>query len=114
VHIDDYTFGHIVVDGLTYNSDVIITPESVIDSWWRKEGHRLDKSDLDALLPARPDCLLIGTGYYGRMHIPIETIHYLESRNIKLAYAPTSEAIEQFTRLQTECARLVAALHLTC
>lgn len=114
MNIDEYTFGKIIVDGHTYTSDVIITPESVIDSWWRKEGHRLDKSDLEKIISANPDCLLVGTGYYGRMGIPIETIQYLQSKNIQVEYAPTGAAIEQLKQLENKCARIVAVLHLTC
>ena len=112
--IEDYSFGKIIVDGQVYNSDVIITSETVIDSWWRKQGHRLDKSDLNEILDANPDCLLVGTGYYGRMSIPNETIEYLQSKNIKLDYAPTGDAIKQLKQLQQRCARIVAAFHLTC
>ena len=114
MNIDDYTFGKITIDGHPYTSDVIVTPETVIDSWWRKEGHRLDKSDLDEILDARPDCLLVGTGYYGRMTIPQETIQYLQSKNIRLESAATSEALKQLNQLQKQYARVVAALHLTC
>lgn len=114
MHVDEYHFGKITIDGETYSSDVIITPDTVIDSWWRKEGHRLDKSDLDTILDARPDCLVVGTGYYGQMKIPQETIQYLQSQNIQLEYAPTGKAIEQLSQIQKHCARVVAALHLTC
>lgn len=114
MHINEYSFGKIVVDGKPYTSDVIITPERVIDPWWRKEGHRLDKSDLDDIIDAHPDCVLIGTGYYGRMKIPEETIDYLQSKNIQLEYASTNDAIERITNLQKKYARIVAAFHLTC
>ncbi len=112
--INEYTFGKIVIDGHTYTSDVIITPETVIDSWWRKQGHRLDKSDLENILEANPDCLLVGTGYYGRMEVPQETIKYLQSKNIQIEYAPTQDAIKELNQLQKRCARIVSALHLTC
>lgn len=114
MNIDSYTFGNITIDGQTYTSDIIITPDTVIDSWWRKEGHRLDKSDLDKIMDAKPDCLVVGTGYYGRMNIPQETIHYLQSHNIQIDYGPTGKAIERLDQLQKHCARVVAALHLTC
>jgi hypothetical protein len=114
MNIDEYTFGKITIDGHTYTSDVIITPETVIDSWWRKQGHRLDKTDLEKIIDTNPDCLLVGTGYYGRMDIPQETIQYLQSKNIQIEYAPTGDAIEQLSKLQNKCARIVAALHLTC
>jgi len=112
--INDYTFGKITIDDRSYTSDVIVTPETVIDSWWRREGHRLDKSDLDEILNASPDCLLVGTGFYGRMNIPKETIQYLQSKNIQLEYAPTTEALKRFNDLQRQYARVVVALHLTC
>jgi hypothetical protein len=114
VNIDEYTFGKIIVDGQIYTSDVIITPESVIDSWRRKDGHRLDKSDLKKIIDANPDCLLVGTGYYGQMNVPLETIQYLQSKNIQIEYAPTVDAVGQLNQLQNKCARIVAALHLTC
>jgi len=114
MNIDSYTFGKITIDGRLYTSDVILTPEAVIESWWRKEGHRLDISDLDGILDARPDCLLVGTGYYGRMSIPQETIQYLKSKHIHLESAPTGDALEQLNQLQEQYARVVAAFHLTC
>jgi hypothetical protein len=114
MNIDEYTFGKITVDGHTYTSDVIITRESVIDGWRRKEGHRLDKDDLDKILTAKPECLVVGTGYYGRMNIPPETIQYLKDKNVQIKYAPTGEAIKQFNELQKTCARIAMALHLTC
>lgn len=114
MRIDEYAFGKITVDGQTYTSDIIITPDTIIDSWWRKEGHRLDKQDLNDILNAKPDCVLVGTGYYGRMSVPPETIQYLQSKNIQIEYAPTGEALKQLNQLQRQCARVVTALHLTC
>lgn len=40
MNIAGYRFGRIDIDGRTYTSDVIITPERVIDSWWRQRGMR--------------------------------------------------------------------------
>ena len=114
MEINEYIFGKLVVDGQTFTNDVIITPEQVIDGWWREEGHRLDKADLAAVLEAKPDCLVVGTGYYGRMTVPQATVDYLQAKNIHLEYAPTKDAIEKFSQLQTRYARIVAALHLTC
>lgn len=114
MQINEYSFGKIVVDGIAYRSDVIITPERIIDTWWRKEGHRLDKCDLVDILDAHPDCILVGTGYYGRMKIPDETMDYLRSKNIQLEYSPTKDAVVRLAELQQEYARIVAAFHLTC
>jgi hypothetical protein len=112
--ITGYRFGHLEVDGLAYSSDVIITPEGVQDGWWRKEGHNLAIEDLDTIIAAKPDALIIGCGYFGRMKVPEATRTFLTDRGIRLELKHTSEAVEAFNELQQKYARVVAALHLTC
>jgi hypothetical protein len=114
VRISACEFGRIAIADKTYTSDVIVAPEQVIDSWWRKEGHNLQIEDLDDIVNAKPDMLIIGTGYSGRMHVPDETKRYLEERGIKVLQAKTRDAVTAFNQLHTEHARIVAALHLTC
>ena len=114
MRISEYGFGKIAIENKTYTSDVIISPESVIDSWRRKQGHNLDIADLDDILKAKPDMLIIGTGYYGRMQIADETRQYLEQQGIKVLQAKTDDAVAEFNALQNENVRIVAALHLTC
>ena len=112
--ISEYEFGKIAVGGSTYSADVIITPDRVIDRWWRRQGHSLAIEDLDAVVLAQPDILVVGTGYYGRMQIPDETRNYLTEKGIELKDANTRDAVSEFNELQKEYARIVAALHLTC
>lgn len=112
--VQSYGFGTINIGGKTYTSDVIILPEKVRDSWWRKEGHSLHIEDLTEIIEANPDVLVIGTGYYGRMAIPPETKSFLESKGIEVRIAETSDAVKEFNQLQKNIGRIVAALHLTC
>lgn len=112
--VETYEFGRISVAGRSYTSDVIISPEKVRDGWWRKEGHRLHREDLDDVLAAEPDVVVIGTGYYGNMAVPAETRAFLESKGIEVRVAKTNEAVREFNQLQQRAAKIVAALHLTC
>lgn len=114
MNIDHYRFGHIEIDGRIYVTDLIITPEAVRDGWWRRSGHNLDVADLEAVLDARPDTLVIGCGYYGRMQVPQATRAFLQQQGIRVEVATTGQAVSRFNRLQQEAARVVAALHLTC
>jgi hypothetical protein len=114
MNIIGYRFGRIDIDGRTYTSDVIITPERVIDGWRRQQGHALAVADLGSVVAATPDVLVIGTGYFGRMSVPQETRRYLEAHGIHVRDARTGEAVHAFNRLQKEPGRVVAALHLTC
>jgi len=115
--IEKYEFGRIRIDGKDYSRDVIIyggdEPVKVDGSWWRKEGHRLDKADLEAMVRAKPEVLVVGTGYYGQMKVPPETLDFLNSLGIEVQAAETKEACQKYNELR-DIRKVVAALHLTC
>lgn len=111
--IDNYSFGNIVIDGKAYNSDVIIFKDYVDSSWWRKEGHKLQIVDLESVIRAKPEVLIIGTGAYGAMKVPDETMNYVKSKGIELYIYTTPEAVKEFNKLQDK-KHVIAALHLTC
>jgi hypothetical protein len=111
--IDAYSFGRIVVDGRVYTSDIIIYPERVDPSWWRKEGHLLRVEDLPQVLALRPEVLVLGTGAYGIMQIPPDTIDHIAERGIEVIVQRTPRAVETFNALRG-ARTVVAALHLTC
>jgi len=111
--IEHYSFGKITIDGETYTSDVIIYPERVDSSWWRKEGHTLHIEDLPDVLNAKPAVVVVGTGFFGIMKVPKETIAYLESKGIEVHAARTGKAVKLFNTFQTG-KKVIAAFHLTC
>ncbi len=111
--IESYRFGNITIDGNTYTSDVIIYPDRVDGSWWRKQGHRLSIEDLKGIVEAKPEVLVVGMGSPGLMQVPPETRDYIEARGIELVVEPTDKAWRTYNRLKNS-RRVVAALHLTC
>jgi hypothetical protein len=112
--INSYNFGSICIDDHDYSADVIIFPERVTSPWWRAQGHNLTTDDLAEVLKSPPDILVIGTGYYGRMKVPRDTLRALQENGIELRVSDTRKAVEEFNRLQQRSAAVVAALHLTC
>lgn len=111
--IDSYDFGRIVINGKSYNNDLIVFPDKIRDSWRRKEGHRLQIEDLKDISEAKPEVLVVGTGYSGMMTIPPETRKCVESEGIELIAQKTAEACKTFNRL-VKSRKVVAALHITC
>ncbi len=111
--IDSYSFGRIVINGMTYTTDVIIYPNKVDATWWRKEGHLLQRVDIEEVLLTKPELLIIGTGYAGVMRVPRETIDRITAQGIEVKVAKTSEAAQLYNDLQGE-KNAVAALHITC
>lgn len=112
--IEQYDFGRIVIDGQVYTADVIILPDKVFSSWWRQEGHQLAPADLDEVICARPEVLVVGTGYSGLMRVLPETEDYLAEHHIQLIAQHTTTACQTYNRLLREGRNVAAALHLTC
>lgn len=111
--IESYSFGSIIIDGKRYSSDVIIFPDRVRGSWWRKEGHSLCKEDIEEIIAEKPEVLVIGMGDSGLMQVPAETREYIESQGIELIVKRTEEASKTYNEL-SPLKRVIAAFHLTC
>jgi len=114
MHIDDYDMGFIVVDGVRYETDVLLLDGQVIASWWRKESHVLAAEDLDDVAEAPPEILIAGTGKFGRLSVPAETAQFLAGKGIGLEVHDTRAACDHFNKLTGEGRNVAAALHLTC
>jgi len=112
MHIDSYSFGHITVDGVQYTSDLILLPDRVAPDWWRKEGHLLCPEDLEVVVEAKPEVLIVGIGANGIMRVPESTATYLAEQGIELVVEKSKRACETFNALPRE-RRAAAALHLT-
>ena len=112
--IESYQFGRIVIDGAEYQEDVIICPGRVHAGWWRKQGHRLDLHDLEAVLEAGPSVLVIGCGASAMMQVPESTLTALQQAGIKAEVLDTPAAVARFNELQSQGINVAAALHLTC
>ena len=113
ITINKYSFGNIVVDGKKYNSDIIIYPERVQTDWWRKEGHSLCIEDIEEVLKAKPEVIIVGCGASGIMDVAVETRALIEAKGIKLIQLPTDKACEEYNVL-AKTQKVIACLHLTC
>ena len=114
MHIDEYAFGRMVVEGKTYRKDLILLPEGVREDWWRDEGHSLVEADLADVFQAKPEVLVIGTGAHGVMGVPPAVRRALEEAGIQAIIERTGEAVERYNALAAGGTRVAGAFHLTC
>ncbi|MFO7882202.1 MAG: MTH938/NDUFAF3 family protein [Kosmotogaceae bacterium] len=110
--IEEYGFGYIRINGKTYENDIIITPDKIID-WWRKESHKVYPEDLDNILEIKPDMVIFGTGKSGRMCVTEEVKELLENKYITVKIVNTELAKEIYNK-SFEKMKVCALLHLTC
>lgn len=112
--IEACKFGEITIEGKDYTSDVIIYPDRVDATWWRKEGHRLQREDIQEIIQAAPQYLVVGTGQDNRMKIDPQVKSLLEQKGIRLFAAATLEACKIYNDLIKDKKSVISALHLTC
>ncbi len=111
--IESYTFGKIVIDGKSYDSDVILYRDIVYPNWWRMSGHVFQVDDIKKYLKMRPIKLIIGTGSSQMMKVDPKAKAYLKEENIDIVIEPTSKAWKTFNAISTQ-EDVMAAFHLTC
>lgn len=112
--IESYSFGEIIIDGETFNSDIIIFPDGRIeDSWWRENGHSLSMKDIKELVESHPEIIIAGTGDSGCMLPEKDMEETLLKKGIEFKALCTKEACRIFNEI---CAqkRVGACFHLTC
>jgi len=112
--IEKYTSGRIIINNKTYHQDLKIIQGRVVDNWWRKTGHLVDVNDMDDVLNASPDIIVIGTGYAENMRVSEDLTSEIRQRDIKLVAEDTYKAVQTFNDLFSKGKNVSGAFHLTC
>ena len=112
--ITEFSFGKIVVNGKTYNSDIKIIDGRVISEWWRMSGHRVEVEDIADVLEAEPEVLVIGKGSPGLLKSTASLRDHLTANHIELIEKKTSKAIEVFNKIYKEGRKVAAGFHISC
>lgn len=112
--IDKFSFGTITVDNQIYNNDIKIIKGTVVPDWWRTSGHTLDVDDIQDILQARPEIVVIGKGDPGHMRVSDTLKEHTANHGIKLIVENTSEACKTFNRLCREGRNVAGGFHIGC
>jgi hypothetical protein len=112
--IDGFAFGSMVIDGLSYRSDLIIFPDGrVQDSWRRLQGHVLSQQDIAVLVASEPAMIIAGAGVYGRMRSEPALERFLLQKNIRFMIGPNNQAVNWYNQ-DFKDQKVGACFHLTC
>jgi hypothetical protein len=114
VAIESYSFGRMLIDGVSFTKDVIIFPDGrILSPWWRKQGHVLTKEDLAELFAAEPEIIICGTGAMGVMQPSAELQKYLKNSAIRFIAQKSGKAVKIYNQLSGR-EKVGACFHLTC
>jgi hypothetical protein len=116
MRFEQFSFGSIRVDGLTYEHDILIDRGEVskrkkkASKKFREEyGHTPLSVEED--IPWKCKQLVVGTGAYGRLPVMKEVKEEAKRREVKLLTMPTADAIDLLKR---DPKKTNAILHVTC
>jgi hypothetical protein len=112
--IEAYSDGQMTVRGQKHRRDLKIIGDRVVPGWWRNTGHRVGVNDVEDILAAAPDVVVVGTGYANNVHLDRDLTSRLEEQGIKLVAQETEAAVKTFNRLRAEGKNVAGAFHLTC
>ncbi len=76
--IQEYRFGYMKISGKGYTTDLKIIGDKVISNWWRKQGHRVFKGDVEDLIKEGVEVIIIGQGDPGMMRVDTSLKNYLK------------------------------------
>lgn len=106
------SFGEIVLDGKTYEHDIIITTAGGIVKRVKELGsHGISPQELELLLKGAPKVVIIGTGQSGVLSIDSGTRERIKKAGAELIAETTPQAIDSFN---SENRKKSCLMHLTC
>ena len=113
---EEFSFGSIRIDGVTYETDIVIDRGEV-----RKRKKKPSKKfrdhyahtplSMEEEIPWKCRRLVIGTGEMGALPVMDEVKHEAKRRKVKLTILATGEAVET---LRKAPGKTNAVLHITC
>jgi hypothetical protein len=116
MRIEKFSFGHITIDGVTYDYDALIDHGEIrkrVKKPSKKLREAFGHTPLSAAeeIPWKCRRLVIGTGAYGNLPVMDDVKREAARRDLELVILPTVEAIKA---LQKPSRRTNAVLHVTC
>ena len=112
--IEQNSFGKMVISGTTYTFDLKIISGEVVPMWRRRIGHSVETEDVEDILDAKPEHLIIGKGIGGFMKVDKKLKTQLKRLGIELITELTPKAAKTFNKLFSEGKNVAAGFHLTC
>ncbi|UCG27048.1 MAG: hypothetical protein JSV24_08725 [Bacteroidales bacterium] len=116
--INNTSFGSIIVDGKTYDYDIIIRLNGQVEKRKKKlskavygTSHTVSLDEIKHIWEKGTEGIIVGTGQYGILEFSEEARQYLDSKNCIVSVSPTPEA---FRIWNDEQGSYIGLFHITC
>ncbi|MDP3990835.1 MAG: MTH938/NDUFAF3 family protein [Candidatus Nealsonbacteria bacterium] len=119
--IEEYKFGAIIIDGETYDYDIMALWTGEVLEWTREDSHIVDIDDILDSLELNPETIVIGTGESGMVKVTKEAQEKIKARGIELIIDKTEQATKTFNIRKEDSfeeegkqEKVIGLFHLTC
>jgi hypothetical protein len=116
--VEKFNFGSIVIEGKKYGYDVLMFPDGSVKrrkgGFWKFGSHAIKKAEIEELLKAGPQVVVIGTGTRSKAKLASDAELMPKEAKIELLALPSREAVEKLNLLAQEGKRVSALVHITC
>jgi hypothetical protein len=119
--IEEYHFGSITIDGVTYRHDIEVRWTGDVLPWSFRKRHVIDVEEVKRAIEEKPEVIIIGTGESELAEVTEEAQKETKSRGIELIIDGTEQAVRTFNILTEESMeeegkdkKVIGLFHLTC
>ncbi|MEZ5564399.1 MAG: Mth938-like domain-containing protein [Gammaproteobacteria bacterium] len=110
-YIQSATVDAVVVDGLSYTSPLVVTPDRILSDWSPPPLNELTVDSFQLILNLEPELILLGTGT-AHQFVSNHLMTAIMSRGIGFEVMTTAAACRTYNVLSAEDRRVAAALLL--
>jgi hypothetical protein len=118
VTVTSFRWGQIVDSAGNVFKDARLFPGGAEEWDWRRTGTRHDPgiqaADLEDLLGAKPDVVILSRGVELVLQVPQATIDFARSRAAEVLVLQSEQAVAEYNRRVGAGERIVALIHSTC
>lgn len=109
--IESVSMGKLLFQGKVSRSDTIVYKDHMDTKWWLKGRTIIDACDLEDVLKAEPEVVVVGLGFMMPITISDEAINVLEAKGIKVHVEKTEKAAEIYNEF-TAKKKTIGLFHL--
>jgi hypothetical protein len=116
--IEKAKFGSIIIDGITYTSDVIIRPDGQVKKRKKKlskaiygTSHTISLEEARHIYKEEAPLIIIGSGKFDRVRLSEEAEAYFKSKGCKVKISPTAKAVQMWNET---VGPVIGLFHITC
>ncbi len=96
--IESISFGKLLFKGKVSRADTIVFKDQMNTKWWIKSRNCIEMEDLEEVLAASPEVIIVGTGFMNYINISENALNELKDLGIEVIVQKSADAADTFNQ----------------